>query len=340
MTCLVILGREESRSGGLKAADRAAVSLALELSETGFEACSHLEEGLRYALAAGASRAVSRLDRPVPEFDIALVGSGGDALAARLAEAKGCGLVLDILSVKPAAGHGLEVVRSLGEGAREVLLVSRPAVLRVSEDASNTLYVSRFRRQNVELTRADLLESNHERLPGVSAGPWELASPRARIGDLSAKTQGSAASRADLIYGTAEETSGPARETVIVADPPTAARHLLRFLRHQGFIQSPSSPEPDGIVPGVSARPTEERVEGTPQTRKTRGPVPSRRAPRPTSTGRESGPQRGPSRAPRPAPPGDRTDADSPSSERAPRGVGNPGRTRRKPRPVNTEDKT
>ena len=315
----LVLGAPLDRSGALSQSDRAATSIALQVLEGQVHVYSHREEGLCYALAAGASEGHFLQSQNEIEFDIALVGSTGDFTAAQLAERKRCPLLLDIVQIQSPDEEGrMEIVRDLGQGAKEILTVSGSVVLRVSEEAENGMYVSRFRRE----TAAGFLGGRGGDLPeSSSAEPrWELAKPRVRIGDLAAKTGGSATSRADAIYGTTEESMGEA-DSVITGDAATAAKHLLRYLRHHGFITRGGEDARDPVAATPERPPTVERSRRGPRS------AGSRRGPRPVPTGERM-----------PEPESSSQAAEGPRS-RGPRDVGS-ARTpqRRKPRPIKGVD--
>jgi electron transfer flavoprotein alpha/beta subunit len=252
----VILGSRREVGGAvalpptLPKSDRAAIGLALKRFGGQVDAycLRNDEEALRYALAAGATTA-TRLDDVVAiDFDVVLIGSGGaepwgDLLLALLAERKQCAMVFEVLDVKPTH-NGMTVTRDLGRGGREILALSPPAVLGIAENASQLLYVSRYRRQMAPAPRlAPSAELAVDPL-AAGSGPWEPARPRVKIGNLAAKTAGSATGRMQALLGIAADTArADAGAHVIVADAATCARHLLRFLRHHGIIATAVNPE-------------------------------------------------------------------------------------------------
>ena len=304
--------------------------MAIQAAPKDLCAYSYREEGLRYALAAGATEAFYLNDPETIDFDIALVGSTGDRLAAQLAEGKQCALLLDIIDAGLSAENELEVVRDLGRGAREVLSVSGPVVLRVSDEAHNRMYVSRFRRQSVDSSGFGEIQSPESSSQKTS--PWELVKPRARTGNLAERTGGSASSRADDIYGTAEVEQSGSDETLIEASALTAARHLLRFLKHHEFISQdltdPAEALPDQEKEGVDSGPARKSSSRGP-----RGPG-ARRGPRPVTESRE---------ATRSRPAADDAAGSSRGPgvrDRGPRAVGRRGTGRRKPQPVEPSNNT
>jgi hypothetical protein len=238
-----------SRSACLPPSDRAAVALALRLSECVVQAYCRPgdDEARRYALAAGAVSAVEVASAAEIEragFDLLLVGEGGagesgtdeggDLLLAHIAERRGCAMVFEVLEVEEN-GQGLLVTRDLGRGAREVLRVEGAAVLGVSAQAPRGRYISRYRRQAAGgwSGAADAAAG----AAGVGLGAWEPARPRARTGDLAARTAPPADERILALFGLAEaEGGGGGKKNVIEADPETCARHLLRFLAHHRLI--------------------------------------------------------------------------------------------------------
>ncbi len=319
----LILGTPLDRRGALSQSDRAATSIAFQALEGEVHVYSDREEGLCYALAAGASEGHFLQSQNEIEFDIALVGSTGDFTAAQLAERKRCPLLLDIVQVQSPDQEGrMEIVRDLGQGAKEVLTVSGSVVLRVSEEADNTMYVSRFRRETAAGFSGGRGGAPPESSPAEQR--WELAKPRVRIGDLAAKTGGSATSRADAIYGTTQPKGET--ESVITGDAAMAAKHLLRYLRHHGFITrgGEDARDPVAATSERSPSPSARTVE-----RPRRGPrsAGSRRGPRPVPTGEQPPARESPSPA-----------AETPRS-RGPRDVGSARASeRRKPRPIKGVD--
>jgi hypothetical protein len=201
--------------------------------------------------------------------------------------------------------HGLTVTRDLGRGSREVLALDRPAVLGIAADATQLLYVSRYRRQAVELA---VHVPHTELLPDPLAAlssPWEPVRPRVRLGGVEARTTGSASTRLQTLFGVGVASSqGDDHSHVIAADAATCAQHLLRFLSHHGMITASVA------LPDLAVRPVEtvdshgQRTVATPWEPHRREPRPLAGAPRPPGA---PAPQR---RGPRPvdAPRPDKTE--------------------------------
>ncbi|MBI2195347.1 MAG: hypothetical protein HYU36_25480 [Planctomycetes bacterium] len=347
----VILGTcAASEEGGpriLPPSDQAAVALALHRLGGRVEAYTPQpdETAWRYALAAGASTASLLADLATPEFDVLLIGRGGtgpwgDLLPADLAERARCALVLDALDVTPI-GNELRVVRNLGRGNQEVLHVAGPAVLAVSDDAPRLLYVSRFRRRAVEAARLRTPPSGLADPAAADSGPWTPVRPRARTGNLAARTAGPAADRMNALFGLMDaETSSGKEQNVVVADARTCAQHLARYLSHHGLVRGGGPVQTPGTAPASppatppaasEARPAgggPDSLKVSADRRHQRGPrglesPAGRDTRRPTAL---SGPARQPERCPVPVKPaGDTTHtaAVSPAKlSRAPRSLG------------------
>ena len=309
----VIIGsRQEAGTSALASptlplSDRAAIGLALQR----FGGLVHAycrrgdPEAWRYALAAGAAHvrqleAVAGLD-----FDVMLVGSGGaepygDLLLAQLAAEKQGAMAFEVLDVV-CAPHGLTVTRDLGRGSREVLALDRPAVLGIAAEATQLLYVSRYRRQAVE---AAVHVSHTEPLSGPLAtldSPWEPVRPRVRLGDLEARSTGSASTRLQTLFGIdTASNQGNDRSHIIAANAATCAQHLLRFLSHHGLM-------PASVAPSSPAATPVEAVDSPQQPTTPILREPHRRGPRPLAGAAGSVERR---RGPRPldAPPEDKAE--------------------------------
>ncbi len=212
--------------------DRAALSIALHrLRVRPWALCSDWIS-MRYALAAGIEAGwLEDAQDMARTFDVALVGAVDDMAAAMLAEAQGAALVFDVLDVV-MTDRGLQVTRDLGRGAKDVLSIEGPAVLGVSDEAENRLYISRHRRRSVE-------NLPRRQRPDPEEGPevWQLASPRTRTADIEARTGGTATSRAWAIFGVDQtDTAEEDGDRIVRADADTCANHLIRYLAHHGFI--------------------------------------------------------------------------------------------------------
>jgi electron transfer flavoprotein alpha/beta subunit len=281
------VGVSEVAPPTLPPSDRAAIGLAMRRFGGPIDAyCLRDDaEAWRYALAAGVATVRRVHDVADIDFDLALVGSAGsepwgDLLPALLAEHKQCAMVFEVLDIIPGP-NGLTVTRDLGRGNREVLSLSTPAVLSISEDAGQLLYVSRYRRQTVS---AVLPTPPPELAPNALSmvnPQWEPARPRVKTGDLAAKTAGPASRRIQALMGIgADASKADQRAAVMVADAVTCARHLLRFLSHHGII---TRSVPAAAAPERPEQQTESRIPASPsggrddpgvsiRTRSTRGP--------------------------------------------------------------------
>jgi electron transfer flavoprotein alpha/beta subunit len=333
----VIIGSYQDPRAAFRAAptlprsDRAAIGLALQRFAGLVEAyCLRDDtEALRYALAAGAATARPLDDLAAFDFDVVLVGHGGaepygDLLLALLAEQKQCAMVFDVLDIV-SHPESLTVTRDLGRGSREVLTLHGPAVLGIAEEATQLLYVSRYRRQMARPPRF-----NHAGLPpdplAALSSAWEPARPRGKTVALAARTEGSANARLQALLGmTVSASEADNRAHVIVADATTCARHLVRFLRHHGIIPASETALPDAVTPAAavltSPRPPAKASVEAPW-----------RGPRPLSS--DAG---GLERLPHPmsAAPGGAPEPHGTRPARAPRPVGAPTRRRgRGPRPI------
>jgi hypothetical protein len=332
----VILGSDQETGDGalptLPKSDRAAVGLAVKRFGGPVHAyCLRDDEAaLRYALAAGASTGALLDDVARLDVDVVLVGSGGagpwgDLLLALLAEHKQCAMVVDVLDVE-VCPDSIAVTRDLGRGSKEVLGLGGAAVLGVSEEAVQLLYVSRYRRQAVSVSLpAPNVGLLHDPLAAVSSA-WAPTRPRVKAGNLAAKTAGSASGRLQALMGMTEGTTGDDdRVHVIHADAATCAQHLLRFLSHHGVIAGALTAP---VVP-VSHKAKEDRGS---QELGASIPTPRGRGPRPLQG--EAG---GLSRRPRPLQ-SDVSPSSSPQPEtplRGPRPVGQTAPRRgRGPRPL------
>jgi hypothetical protein len=195
-------------------------------------------------------------------------------------------MVCEVLDVVDGP-HGLTVTRDLGRGSTEVLALDRPAVLGIAAEATQLLYVSRYRRQVARALGGEpLSEPPSDPLAALSS-PWEPARPRVHLADLDTRTAGSASTRLQRLFGVgAAPHQGHDRSHIIAADAATCAQHLLRFLSHHGMITvsmaPPFSPvRPVEAIDSYRQRPTPTLWE------------PHRRGPRPL-TGAAGGVERRP----------------------------------------------
>ncbi len=237
-------------TGSTSASDRAAVGLATRrlMGQVRAYTFTGDAEALRYAAAAGAVEVRAVENAAGIDFDVALVGGGAwpdDSLAARLAVSAEAALVLDVLDVQWKDDE-LSVLRDLGRGARQLLRVKGRAVLGVSDEAVNLLYVSRRRRASA--TAASVGS------PAIITDTWEPARLRTRTAGIAARTGGSATDRASALFGVGETAGGADERNVIQADVATCAKYLLRYLAHNDFIDAVHGGEPlIPAVPGAAA---------------------------------------------------------------------------------------
>jgi hypothetical protein len=209
-------------------------------------------------------------------------------------------MVFEVLDVV-CGPHGLTVTRDLGRGGREVLALDRPAVLGIAADATQLLYVSRYRRQAVaSAVQIPHTESLSDPLAALSS-PWEPVRPRVRLGGVEARTTGSASTRLQTLFGVGVASSqGDDHSHVIAADAATCAQHLLRFLSHHGVITASVAPPAPAVQPveiADSHRPRPAATLWQPPRREPRplagaphpsgAPAPQRRGPRPVEAPRQ-----------------------------------------------------
>jgi electron transfer flavoprotein alpha/beta subunit len=253
---LVVLGTDGR--GRLPGSDRAALGLALSAIEGTVTACARTTEphALVYAAAAGVGRLLELEALEERAFDVVLVGRGGcgdagELLPAMLAESRGAALAYEVVDLHETA-KGLEVTRDLGRGARDVLLVRGPAVLAVADTArSRTGYISRRRLRAVAMDRQAASVAS-VRTPDFA---WELAVPRVRVQSHASRLEGSATTRRNKLFGITPARGKTAEDSrVITGSAETCARHLLRYLAHQGFLGIEIDEDPD-LVPRESKTP-------------------------------------------------------------------------------------
>lgn len=224
-------------AGRLPAGDRAAVHWGIGLSRDG--CCAHCpaadEMAAAYARAAGARIAAWDELRTL-SWDLAVIGPGaidryGDRLAGELAESKEAELLFDVLHVE-GGPRSWRVTCNAGCEARDLVTVSGPAVLVVSHRAPRAPYISRYRLTMASVEGVTCVGGEGDPSPPhIIWGPVTPRGPRAQQpAPVDAQTRGA---RVFGIGGSPE----PVRErAVIVEEPQTAARLLLRYLAHRGFV--------------------------------------------------------------------------------------------------------
>lgn len=202
---------------------------------------------LIYANAVGAKNQ-PWLTRLEPQPDLVLIGPGainrlGDAFAGRLAYELSAELLFDALQVRREV-DAWRVVCDAGRGAQDIVSVSGPVVLVVSEDAPRPPYVSRFR-----LTLADrsIPIVVGEAIPRISWQPVIPRAPRSTgMKDIDAAT------RVNGAFGIQAGVDRPRDAVIVAEEPAVCAQVLLRYLVHHGFISRPLR----GPLPGIVSAPS------------------------------------------------------------------------------------
>jgi hypothetical protein len=157
------------------------------------------------------------------------------------------------------------------------------------------LYVSRYRRQQVQLSRRTAATASLAAAFPVIDHAWEPVRPRVKSGAVAASTSGTASARRQALFGMLPEAHYDAgRAHVIVADATTCAQYLLRFLGHHSGIGAAAARRPAASLPHPTPRQEAPRRGPRPLTGDPRG---RERQPRPFAGAVEV------PRAVRPAPP-------------------------------------
>ncbi len=258
----VIIGSVLSEIGSgaptLPISDRGAVALAM--ARFGGNVCAYAADADArcFARAAGvesvgvvSNQEISGVDFLLGGVDVVLIGRGGcgefgDALPARLAEQNGAALVYDVIDVQPQADR-LVVTRDLGRGARDLLSVRGRVILVVSDSVERGPYVSRFRMnaQRATAERSPIREDSSGEGSAARMEPkrveWQPVTPRVRLGDHAARVAGRAAERMNALFGLGETSKATA--SLVRGSAEECARHLLRYLRHHGFVEPASVAE-------------------------------------------------------------------------------------------------
>ncbi len=301
----VIIGSASSEIGSgaptLPISDRGAIALAMARFGGNVSAYAADADARCFARAAGVE-SVGEISNPEISHvdfllgnvdflsdgvDVALIGRGGcgelgDALPARLAEQSGAALVYDVIDVRPKADR-LIVTRDLGRGARDLLSVRGRVVLVVSDSVERGPYVSRYR-MNAQRTAAEkslLREDPSGEGSAVGMQPnrveWQPVTPRVRLGDHAARVAGRAAERMNALLGLGETSKAAA--SLVRGSAEECARHLLRYLRHHGFVEPGSAAESQSAPEEVV---TSQRAERQPRQRASEtGSIPVRAQRRP-----------------------------------------------------------
>lgn len=237
-------------TGALSESDAAALETALQL-DTDVVAVTlgppDADQGLRRALAAGASRAIRvngpgdlRSDAAARALAPSCAGASwvlcGDASADRgsgsvpafLAAELGAGQALGLVAVEPDQSGSLRVVRRLDGGRREVLVATSPAVLSLEGSVARLRRASlpaELAAQGAAIEVVDGPDGPLER-PTTTRPyrprPREVTMPSgdafARIGQLT--DSGASAKRAE----------------VMTLDPAPAAAKIVETLRSWGYL--------------------------------------------------------------------------------------------------------
>lgn len=246
---LAFLASTATPAGGraLSRSDRAAIEQAMSSSRDAVAICIPGDRlAAEYATAAGCRVKFASDAVEIPAFATAWFGCGylehqGDEITAQLAEQRAASLVFDVLSAARLSDGNLRIMRAARARARDVIDVSGPVVLVVSEFAARPNYVSRYRRQQAK-RQVVIVPAE------VPVSDWQPVRPRTKRsgGSLS---EGSIDERTDAAFGMTERQTS-ATDQPIVADPKTCAEQLVRYLAHHGFLQrgqvSPLSPEGRG----------------------------------------------------------------------------------------------
>lgn len=198
-----------------------------------------------YARAAGLIEA-PWADEASCEADWILLGRGacgqeGDLFAARLAEQSQASLIYDVVDLE-REGAKLRVMRDLGHGNRDEWVVSAPAVLVVADSVRRVGYISANR-----LSRS-MEESPRERESHDMRG-WHPTVPRVKLGEYADRIQGTATDRMNRLLG-ADDKPDARRASLIQDEAVVCAEHMIRYLKHHGFLgqsadegEDPARPE-------------------------------------------------------------------------------------------------
>ncbi len=281
----VIIGSVSSEIGSgdptLPISDRGAIALAM--ARFGGNVCAYAADADArcFARAAGVESVgvVSNQEISGVDFllggvdslsggvDVVLIGRGGcgefgDALPARLAEQNGAALVYDVIDVQPQADRFV-VTRDLGRGARDLLSVRGRVILVVSDSVERGPYVSRFRMnaQRAAAERSPIREDSSGEGSAARMEPkrveWQPVTPRVRLGDHAARVAGRAAERMNALFGLGETSK--VAVSLVRGSAEECARHLLRYLRHHGFVEPANVAESQSAPKEVVASQRAER---------------------------------------------------------------------------------
>ena len=154
-------------------------------------------------------------------------GREGDFFAARLADKNQAALVYEVVDLE-REGAKLRVVRDLGYGNFDELLVASPAVLVVAESVRRVGYVSANR-----IARGK--EGFSQEYVPREMGSWSRTVPRPRLGEHAQRTEGTATERMNRLVGI-DEIETPKVSNMIEEDVAECAEYMIRYLSHHGFI--------------------------------------------------------------------------------------------------------
>jgi hypothetical protein len=265
---VIFASNPQAETPQMGVSDRAAVGLAASRFAgpvIGFCPC-HDQLAMNYGIAAKTAT-LAPLPTPAEmDFDVALMGqcaltAFGDELAGILAEQKNATLIFDVLDFHQE-GSVLRVIKDVGNGNREEWTITGPVVMVISADAVRPPYVSRYRRMMAARDLPDEVEQLEAF--AIRVAEWEGVRPRAKLGRRAELYSGQAEDRMSAAFGIAAASASGANDRIIRADAVTCARHLLRYLAHQGFLPArlgKTLPERD--EKSVAAQPPRESLTPT-----------------------------------------------------------------------------
>ena len=267
----VSLDREreaDRRWSGVSAADEAALEVALTIAERQSTDSSPIEvtviclgpasadDVLRDAIAVGATSAVrvdasTELDSRVVavalaehlhDHELVLCGDysldrGTGSVPAFIASELSSAQALGLLDVRADDAPGsLRVVRRLDGGRREILDVSAPAVISVEGSAASLRRAPLAASLAARTAPVTTVRGPHGRLPEAEVHPYR---PRARV--LPAPAGGSL----DRVRQILDIGGGDVHAELVTLDPPAAASKILDQLRDWGYLDAPTSVQPE-----------------------------------------------------------------------------------------------
>lgn len=245
---LVVLGGDPfvGEPACLPASDRAALGFARLHGRGPLQACIREGDPLAgaYARAAGLEE-VPWTDESFREARWILMGRGacgreGDLFAARLAVNNEAALIYDVVDIEPE-GAKLRVMRDLGRGNRDELVVSAPAVLVVADSVRRVGYISANRLSRV-------MEGSREESGPQDMKGWRQAVPRVKLGKHADRVEGTATDRMNRLLG-AEEAEVPSQSRLFQGEADACAEHVLRYLKHHHFLDSAGDEKGEGPSP-------------------------------------------------------------------------------------------